>query len=91
MKMAAPAYSVKSGNINGAIWDGKYGLTPSIKKPKRTKEGVYVKDDDGKQVYTDFFNKNDLLHLSYVARKLYDYLNEGGDTTTKPQTEELAF
>lgn len=73
-KMPRPEFSIKSGAIDGAVWDGKYGLTPSIKKAKRTKEGKYIKDDEGKQVYTDFYNKNDLLNLSFVAGELYRYM-----------------
>ena len=70
----APEFSVNSGAIQGAVWDGKYGLTPSIKKAKRTKEGTYVKDDAGKQVYSDFYNKNDLINVSFVAMELYRYM-----------------
>jgi len=69
-----PLYSVSSGAISGAVWPGKFGPQPSIKKAKRNKEGKYEKDENGKQVYTDFIGKNDLLHYSFVAISLYNWM-----------------
>jgi hypothetical protein len=77
--MAKPLFSVNSGAIQGAIWSGQWGPQPSIKKAKRTKEGKFEKDEDGKQIYTDFYSKNDLLSLSYVAGALYDWLLKNPD------------
>jgi hypothetical protein len=77
--MAGPLFSINSGAVQGAIWKGEYGLQPSIKKAKRDKTGKFLKDADGKQIYTDFYNKNDLLSLSYVAGALYDWLLKNPD------------
>ena len=69
-----PLYSVNKGALSGSVWEGKYGYQPSIKKAKRTKEGKYVKDEDGKQEYTDFYNQNDLWDLVFVAGALHDWM-----------------
>ncbi len=72
--MAGPLKSVNSGAIQGAIWDGKYGYQPSVKKAKRSKDGKFEKDENGKQIYSDFYNKNDMLNLAFVAGELYSWL-----------------
>ena len=72
--MAAPLFSINSDAISGAVWEGKYGPQPSIKKAKRDKTGTYEKDADGKQVYTDFYSKRDLLNVAFVATSLYNFM-----------------
>jgi len=74
--MALPLFSINSGAIQGAVWDGKYGPQPSIRKAKRNKEGKYEKNEEGKQVYTEYYSKNDLLNVAYVANALYDYMSK---------------
>lgn len=69
-----PLYSVNSGAISGAVWTGKFGPQPSIRKAKRSKEGKFEKDENGKQVYTDFYGKNDLLNVAFVANALYNFM-----------------
>ena len=69
-----PLFSINSGAISGSIWEGKYGYSPAIKKAKRNKEGKYEKDEDGKQIYSDFYNKNDLINLQFVAGELYSWM-----------------
>ena len=78
-----PVYQIKSGGVEGCVWESKYGLQPSIKKPKKTKDGKFVKED-GKQVYTDFYNVNDLLNIEYIARRLRDYILDHQEKKDEP-------
>lgn len=82
--MNKPLYTVNSGNISGAIWkmesENKSWFQPSIKKPRKTKDGNYVKDEDGKQQYTDFYSKNDLKDISFVAIRLYTWIVDNNES-----------
>ena len=71
--MAAPVYSVKVGTIDGSVWQNEYGYSFVVRKPKRKKEGdkfVYVKDDNGKQIYVTSFGESDLAHITDVIFQL---------------------
>lgn len=84
-------HSVKSGAISGAIWDGQYGYSPSVQKAKRTKEGEFVKDEKGKQVYTPYYNAGDLLHIAFVANNLYAWLLANPKPKDDEQTDQPKF
>lgn len=71
--MAAPLISIQSGAIQGCVWPGNFGPMPTIKKAKRSKDGKYVKDENGKQEYSDFYNFNDLKDVAIVAQELYGW------------------
>ena len=72
--MAQPLFSISSDAIQGACWQGKFGPQPSIRKAKRDKTGKYEKDENGKQIYSDFYSKRDLLHVAFVATSLYNFM-----------------
>lgn len=72
--MAGPLFSINSGAISGAVWSGKFGYQPSVKKAKRSKEGKFEKDENGVQIYSNFYNRNDMLNLAFVAGELYTWL-----------------
>jgi len=81
-----PLFSVSSGAISGAVWSGQYGPQPSIKKAKRTKEGKFEKDENGKQVYTEYYGKADMLHVAFVATSLYNWMtNNPEEKKTEPE------
>ncbi len=87
--MPGPLFSINSGAISGAVWTGKYGYQPNVKKAKRSKEGKFEKDENGKQVYSDFYNKNDMLNLSFVAGELYSWLVNNPEP--KKEDENIPF
>jgi hypothetical protein len=83
--MAQPLFSISSGAISGAVWEGKFGPQPSIKKAKKTKEGKFEKDENGKQVYTEYYGKADMLHVAFVATALYNFLVNHKEVKTEPE------
>jgi hypothetical protein len=72
--MSQPLFTINKGAISGVIWDGKYGPQPSFRKAKRNKEGKFEKDENGKQVYTDFYNMNDLKDIEFVVHELHHWM-----------------
>ena len=72
--MGAPLFSIQKGALNGAVWDGKYGHQPTFRKGKRNKEGRFEKDENGKQLYSDFYNQNDLWDLVFIVTALHDWM-----------------